>query len=62
MSLMKCQYFLAELASRSMLPMTSEYTLVAVSKPNEVSIISFLRSPSIVLGQPMTCMPVFFAK
>ena len=42
--------------------MTSEYTLVAVSKPNEVSIISFLRSPSVVLGQPMTCMPVFFAK
>ncbi len=31
--------------------------LQAVSKPKEVSICSFLRSPSIVLGQPITCTP-----
>lgn len=29
-------------------------TLTAVSNPKEISIISFLRSPSIVLGQPTT--------
>ena len=45
---------LAELASLSILPITSEYTLVAVSNPNEVSIISFFKSPSIVFGTPIT--------
>ena len=47
---MKCQYLRAELQSRSMLPMSSEYVLQAVSKPKEVSICSFFKSPSIVLG------------
>ena len=58
---MKCQYFLAELASLSMLPIISEYVFVAVSKPNEHSISSFFKSPSIVLGHPITCTPVLFA-
>ena len=40
-----------------MLPITSLYVLVAVSKPNEHSISSFFKSPSIVLGQPITCTP-----
>ena len=53
-SLMKCQYLRAEFASRSMLPMSSLYTRQAVSKPNDASIHSFFRSPSIVFGQPMT--------
>ena len=58
---MKCQYFLAEFASRSMFPISSEYVLQAVSKPNEVSMYSFLRSPSIVLGQPITRVGTLFA-
>ena len=58
---MKCQYFFALLASRSMLPMSSEYTFVAVSKPNDISISSFLRSPSIVFGHPMTCTGTSFS-
>ena len=53
-TLMKCQYFLAEFASLSILPISSEYVLVAVSNPNEASISSFLRSPSIVFGHPIT--------
>ncbi len=57
MSLIKCQYLRDELQSRCILPITSEYTLQAVSKPKEHSIISFLRSPSMVLGQPITCTP-----
>ena len=36
-SLMKCQYLRDELASRMILPISSEYTLV-VSKPNDTSI------------------------
>ena len=60
-NLMKCQYFLAELASRSMFPISSENVLVAVSKPNEISISSFFRSPSIVLGQPITWIPHLWA-
>ena len=44
-----------------MLPMISLYVFVAVSKPNEHSISSFLRSPSIVLGHPITCTPVLCA-
>ena len=55
---MKCQYFLAELASRSMFPINSLYVFVAVSKPNEHSISSFFKSPSMVFGQPITCTPV----
>ena len=39
--------------------MSSEYVLQAVSKPKEVSICSFFKSPSIVLGQPITCTPYF---
>ena len=35
--------------------------LHAVSKPKEVSIISFFKSPSIVFGQPITCTPYFLA-
>ena len=54
MSLMKCQYFFALFASLIILPISSEYVFVAVSKPNDVSMSSFFRSPSIVFGQPMT--------
>ena len=60
-TLMKCQYFLAELASLSMLPISSEYVFVAVSNPNEASISSFFKSPSIVLGHPITWIPVLLA-
>ena len=60
-TLIKCQYFLAEFASLSMLPINSEYVLQAVSKPKETSITSFLRSPSIVLGHPITCTPELVA-
>ena len=59
MTLTKCQYLRAEQASRSMLPMRSAYVFVAVSKPKDISTLSFFRSPSIVFGQPMTCTPVF---
>ena len=51
---MKCQYFLAEIESLHILPISSLYVLVAVSKPNEHSMSSFFKSPSIVLGQPIT--------
>ena len=61
MSLMKCQYFFALFASLSMLPMSSEYVFVAVSKPKEISMSSFFRSPSIVFGHPITCTPVLCA-
>ena len=44
-----------------MLPISSEYVFVAVSKPKEASISSFFRSPSIVLGHPITWIPVLFA-
>ena len=57
-SLMKCQYFLALFASLSIFPISSEYVLVAVSKPKEISISSFFKSPSIVFGHPITCTPV----
>ena len=53
-SLTKCQCFTAEVASRQMLPMSSEYVLAAVSKPKEASICSFFMSPSIVFGTPTT--------
>ena len=58
---MKCQYFFAEFASRSMLPISSLYVLHAVSNPKLVSMTSFFRSPSIVLGQPITWIPLPFA-
>lgn len=57
----KCQYFLAEFASRSMFPINSLYVLVAVSNPNEHSMSSFFKSPSIVFGQPITWTPVLWA-
>ena len=57
-SLMKCQYFFAELASLSIFPISSEYVLQAVSKPKLVSICSFLRSPSIVFGTPITLVDI----
>jgi len=41
--------------------MISLYVFVAVSKPKEHSMSSFLRSPSIVFGHPITCTPVLFA-
>ena len=37
------------------------HNVKAVSKPKEVSIISFFKSPSIVFGQPITCTPYFLA-
>ena len=55
-SLIKCQYFFAEFASRAMLPIRSEYILVAVSNPKEVSSISYFKSPSMVLGTPIICV------
>lgn len=61
MSLMKCQYLRAELQSREMLPISSEYVLAAVSNPKDVSTWSFFMSPSIVFGHPITCTPYFFA-
>ena len=61
MTLMKCQYFLAEFASRSMFPINSLYVFVAVSNPKEHSISSFFKSPSMVLGQPTTWTPVLCA-
>ncbi len=54
---MKCQYFFAEFASLSMFPINSEYVLHAVSKPKDVSMSSFFKSPSIVFGHPITCIP-----
>ena len=53
-SLTKCQYFFAEFASRPMLPISSLYTFDAVSKPKEVSMYLFFKSPSMVFGQPIT--------
>ena len=58
---MKCQYFLAEIESLHILPISSLYVLVAVSNPNEHSISSFFKSPSIVLGQPITWMSMLFS-
>ena len=58
--LTKCQYFLEETASLWIFPTNSAYVLVAVSKPKEVSIYSFFKSPSIVLGTPtkVTSLPL----
>ena len=44
------------------LPINSEYVLQAVSKPKLTSTISFFRSPSMVLGQPMTLVVQPFFK
>ncbi len=41
-----------------MFPISSLYVFVAVSKPNEVSIASFFKSPSIVLGTPITLVEI----
>ena len=51
---MKCQYLRAELQSREMLPISSEYVLAAVSNPKDVYTWSFFMSPSIVFGHPIT--------
>lgn len=54
MSLTKWQYSLEEMTSEQRFPIASEQTFVAVSNPNETGMCSFYRSPSMVLGQPMT--------
>mmetsp|Transcript_6796 Transcript_6796/g.10616 ORF Transcript_6796/g.10616 Transcript_6796/m.10616 type:complete len:209 (-) Transcript_6796:418-1044(-) len=54
MSRTKWYDFRADLASAVRFAISSEYVLHAVSKPKEVSTYSFLRSPSIVLGTPIT--------
>ena len=51
------------MTSEHKFPIASEYTLVAVSNPKLTGMCSFYRSPSIVLGQPMTfVLEPFIAK